>query len=237
MTVTRNIQSEKNVRDLKNMSEEKRVIVVDTETTGLDPQHDELLQVSIIDGNGKLLFDSLFKPNALSWDAAMKINHITPEMVENAPRISEKIAEITKIMYQADEIVGYNTNFDLDFLKQNGLVLHGSEEIVDVMAMFKETHGIDKWVKLTQAAARYGYDWDVREEKAHNALGDCCATLFVYEHLIGVDKSQMSNKEAIELLQEMHDRCLDGDIYEDPKRYRKACALFKAITALRRMEA
>ena len=39
-----------------------QAIVIDTETTGLDPFHDELLQVSIIDEEGNVLFDSYFKP-------------------------------------------------------------------------------------------------------------------------------------------------------------------------------
>lgn len=37
-------------------------IVIDTETTGLDPEKDELLQVSIIDDEGNVLFNSLFRP-------------------------------------------------------------------------------------------------------------------------------------------------------------------------------
>ena len=37
-------------------------IVIDTETTGLNPYDDELLQVSIIDGQGNTLFNSYIKP-------------------------------------------------------------------------------------------------------------------------------------------------------------------------------
>lgn len=37
-------------------------IVIDTETTGLNAKTDELLQVSIIDTDGNVLFDSYFKP-------------------------------------------------------------------------------------------------------------------------------------------------------------------------------
>ena len=33
-------------------------IVIDTETTGLDFEHDEILQVSIVDLDGNLLFNS-----------------------------------------------------------------------------------------------------------------------------------------------------------------------------------
>lgn len=55
-------------------------IVIDTETTGLDADTDELLQVSIIDGQGNTLFNSYIKPLFTeNWDGAMAVNHITPE--------------------------------------------------------------------------------------------------------------------------------------------------------------
>lgn len=41
---------------------DNKYIVIDTETTGLDPIVDELLQVSIIDNNGNTLFDEFVKP-------------------------------------------------------------------------------------------------------------------------------------------------------------------------------
>jgi len=167
-----------------------RSIVIDTETTGLSPEHDEILQVSIIDSAGNILFDSLFRPSVSSWEEAEKINGISPDMVANAPRLIDRIHEITEIMYKSDKIIGYNTSFDLNFLRNNGLVLHGTEEIIDVMNIFAPIYGewsykrnSWKWQKLTTAAAYYGYDWSSRTEGAHNSLGDCFATLYVYEKL------------------------------------------------------
>lgn len=65
-------------------------IVIDTETTGLNADTDELLQVSIIDSQGNTLFNSYIKPLFTeNWDGAMAVNHITPEMVANAPNISQ----------------------------------------------------------------------------------------------------------------------------------------------------
>ena len=40
-------------------------IVIDTETTGFNAKTDELLQVSIIDTDGNVLFDSFFKPQRM----------------------------------------------------------------------------------------------------------------------------------------------------------------------------
>ena len=111
-------------------------------------------------------------------------------MVEDAPRISEKIAEINGILASAGTIIGYNTSFDLDFLSNNGLILPDDIEIIDVMQDFAPVFGEwsdyyegYKWQKLTTAAAYYGYDWDNRPERAHNSLADCFATLHVYQKM------------------------------------------------------
>ena len=179
---------------------ESKTLVIDTETTGLDPEKDELLQVSIIDSDGNALFNSYFKPCVKSWVDAQRVNGISPEMVQNAPTISEKIAEINEIMYRADKIIGYNTYSDINFLNNNGLILSENVEIVDVMELFaliygewSDYHGSYKWQKLTTAANYYGYDWDSRPEGAHNSLADCYATLYVYEKIaIGYDSTNDS---------------------------------------------
>lgn len=175
------------------------MIILDTETTGLSPSYDELLQVSIINGKGEVLFDSYFKPNAASWDEAQAVNHISPEMVKNSPRLNEKAYEISQILDKAHKIVGYNVDFDLDFLWLNGA--GGSNDNfkkVDVMQMFapiygeiNEKYGGYKWQKLTKAADYYGYDWDSHAESAHNSLGDCYATLHVYKSVL----SDLKKKE------------------------------------------
>ena len=62
------------------------IISFDTETTGLDPCHDELLSVSVLDNDNRVLFHSYIKPrHRRKWRDAQKIHGITPEMVKHAP--------------------------------------------------------------------------------------------------------------------------------------------------------
>ena len=186
---------------------ENKYIVLDTETTGLNAAEDELLQVSIIDNEGTVLFDSYIRPTQhTEWAEAERVNHITPEMVANSPTIEEVMPEINDILKRYDKIVGYNVRFDADFLKHNGAEFSNAE-YADAMKMFapiygewNDQRGSYKWQKLTAAADYYGYDWSAHEE-AHNSLGDCYATLHVYKEINEVIKNQKSEYMLLGRLQ------------------------------------
>lgn len=54
-------------------------IVIDTETAGFYSGWDELLQVSVIDGEGYVLFDRLIKPSRRKkWPYAQRVHGISP---------------------------------------------------------------------------------------------------------------------------------------------------------------
>ena len=164
------------------------VIVIDTETTGLSPYDDELLQVSIIDGQGNTLFNSYIKPQRTkSWDEAMKINNITPETVATAPNILEVKQEISSIINSANTIIGYNVGFDLGFLAHIGIenkkavVVDIMKDFAEIYGEWSEQYGCNKWQKLTKCAEYYGYDWGA--DAAHDSLADCRATLYCYQKI------------------------------------------------------
>ena len=59
-------------------------LIFDTETTGLDPMRDEILQLSIIDENEDVLFNDYLKPTRKTeWPDAERINHISYMMVKD----------------------------------------------------------------------------------------------------------------------------------------------------------
>lgn len=165
----------------------KRMIVIDTETTGLNPCEDEILQLSIIDENAETLYNQYFKPQKTdSWRDAQAVNGISSEMVRNCPPIQQKIKEIQKIIDTADIIVGYNVNFDMSFLEVAGIF--SDAQMVDVMKDFAEIYGewsdyygSYKWQKLSVCASYYGYDWG--NDTAHDSLADCRATLYCHEKM------------------------------------------------------
>lgn len=174
------------IGDMKFVSGTEELIVIDTETTGLVPENDDVLQVSIINGNGETLYNGVIND---SWSVAERVNGITPEMVSAAPEIEEEIPKIAAILKSAKKVLGYNTDFDLSFLSEYGCECAEDAEIIDLMLLFAEVygeyseqHGTYKWQSLTTCAAYYGYDWG--DDKAHDSLADCRATLYCYFEML-----------------------------------------------------
>lgn len=166
-------------------------IVLDIETTGLKPSRyrgDEILSLSIVDYEGRVLFDRLFKPRwRRRWDVASRVNGIWPEDVANIPTIETSMREIKALIDPAKTIVAYNAPFDLSFINCLGIELPNDVVIVDTMIDFAEfrsvpdyRHGGLKKFKLVEAAEYVGYRWD---GSPHRSLADARACLAVQRWL------------------------------------------------------
>lgn len=168
------------------------IICLDTETTGIDRHSDEILQLSIIDGSGVVLFDEYIKPlHHDRWDEAEKVNHISPSMVKDCKPLLYYFDVIQRILENADVIVGYNIHdFDLPFIFNAGIPYKAKENsvVVDVMLSFAEIYGEYnprfgdyKWQKLKVCAEYYSYS----EDRWHNSLDDAKATLYCFYKIFG----------------------------------------------------
>lgn len=63
-------------------------VFIDTETTGLSPGYDEVLQIGIVDDAGRVLLDTLICPTRLTdWPDPQEIHGITPVDVVDAPTL------------------------------------------------------------------------------------------------------------------------------------------------------
>lgn len=174
-----------------NMGNNKatRVYVIDTETTGLSPDEDELLQLSIVDESGCMVYNSLFRPERhTSWEEAEKINHITPEMTAKAPTFKEMLPMINEIFSYCGVVIGYNTGFDLSFLQMAGVEFRDDIKVIDVQAMFTPIAGEwdwqqnkYKWQSLVKCAEYCGYEW---HGNVHDSLADALATLYCYNSFV-----------------------------------------------------
>lgn len=160
------------------------IVCIDIETTGMT-KIDEIVEISIIDGNGSILVHSLVHPYWMnSWEDAEAIHGISPEQVKDAPYLHELIPRIYAALSSASTCIGYNLYSDLSFLPAS-LSENLSFDTIDVMQEFAPIYGEwsdyyedYKWQSLSTCAAYYGYEFH-----AHDSLEDARATLFCYRQI------------------------------------------------------
>ena len=151
-------------------------IYLDTETTGLDEKA-EILQLAILDEQGNVLLNELYKPeHTTEWKHAEKINHISPDMVKDCRPFKEALPDLkTFFDDQVVEIRGYNVSFDYKMLTQNGLKLDSCVHLVDVLSMVKELMP-DQRHDLASIAKHFQLD----TIKFHDAADDAMACACIY---------------------------------------------------------
>lgn len=162
-----------------------KTICFDLETTGVNKELDEILEITILDGNMNVLLNTYVKPIfTTSWKNAEAIHHISYDMVKNKPTLQQLAPLIKGIFENAGVIVGYNGSFDLGFLE--GLYSLENKQVIDVMKLFapiygevSEKYGGYKWQKLQKCADYFGYKF-----KAHDSYEDAKATLYCYHKII-----------------------------------------------------
>ena len=173
-------------------------VIIDTETTGLS-KRDEIIEIAIINMRGEVLLDTLVKPTLPIPPEVTKINHITNEMVANAPAWCDVFPKVHAII-RMHKWLAWNSGFDARMLDQTcsyteiydnkfpgvaSLItsrIHTShidaKEVYDQWyGEFDEKRRTFKRQSLTTAAARHG----VSVEGAHRALADCKMVLAVLQ--------------------------------------------------------
>lgn len=163
------------------MSDPDEIICLDIETTGISTATAEILQLSIINFDGKVLFNKYIKPDrARFWPEAERVNHIGPAMVANKHHLSYYRDELKAIFAKAKVIVTYNGNcFDLPIVARYGFPEVQQIKSYDVMAKFKTICGGRR--KLCVCAKYYGY---CGGGDFHDSLEDVRATLFCYKKMV-----------------------------------------------------
>ena len=176
-------------------------IILDVETTGVR-RIDEIIQVSIIDLNGKVLFDRYIKPRHVEeWEKAYQIHGIDKEMLENKKNITHYRREIEKILKKHKLIIGYQVQTDMIFLERAQIETRYNV-VLDIAYPFTQILLNDGVIENTQTpslknlSSMYGYEFD-----AHNSLEDCVATLHCFNKLLEIEDDKIKyryDKDIIE---------------------------------------
>jgi len=102
---------------MANLSQ-KPLIFLDLETSGLDPQEHEILEICLMSVSGDVLFYSKIKPTHIetAQPKALEINGYSAEAWADAPTFAE-VAETVAGLLDGAVMAGHNPTFDIGFLR------------------------------------------------------------------------------------------------------------------------
>jgi len=180
-----------------------RQIILDTETTGLDPnQGHRIIEVAAVEMvNRRLTGNHLHRyvnPDRDIDAGAMQVHGITPEFLQDKPRFVDIAREFVDFI-QGAELIIHNAPFDVGFLNMELRLLEMTplatwcDGVTDTLAMAKALHPGQR-NNLDALCKRYGVDNAART--LHGALLDCELLAAVYLALTRGQESLSIGLEA-----------------------------------------
>lgn len=155
-------------------------VVFDLETTGLDANKDEIIEIGackVINGRIDQTFSTFVKPSKHIPREITELTSITDEMVKDAPSINYVLPDFYKFCY-GSKMVGHNVSFDMGFIVVAGkkLSYNFDNTTIDTIEMArKQLPGLKNY-KLGTVVERLNIVLD----NAHRAINDATATAKVF---------------------------------------------------------
>lgn len=196
MKLDRNTYMEPKFRYFQNPAYQKHYIIYDFETTGVDPHYCEIIEIGAIKiADNEIIdrFQSLVKPKYPIPEDATAVNHITNEMVGDAPTI-EQIFPLFLDFIADSRLVGYNiAKFDHIILRRYAVALCGKtldNYITDVYSLSRKSLDLKKYT--LSDVAKY---FKIKPSNAHRSMGDCETTFECFKKLQDIRKKELEEKK------------------------------------------
>lgn len=165
-------------------------VCFDCETTGLDGENDEVIEVAankftfVPDEHVNFValetgrFQSLVKPKQEISAFITSINHITNDMVSNAPDLRPVLVDFLRFCGGASILVAHNASFDAEFIgrgiRRNAIPM-ALNPIFDSLKLVKKIMPEFRSYKLVEIAKRLHGQTGVnlKTNRLHRAEYDC----------------------------------------------------------------
>ncbi len=173
-----------------------RIVVLDTETTGVNPLRDEIIQIYAIEVvNGKPGKDfHFYLKNTIPVGTSEEVHGISDEYLKKEGRDAKEVLKELKDFIGGDATVGHNVNFDLSMIVENGKrhdVTFDFKEYYDTLDLSRRLVESENY-KLNTLAQKFGL-----ETATHDARDDVLATVGLLEVLVG--KLGNHRKERVDI--------------------------------------
>jgi DNA polymerase III subunit epsilon len=174
-----------------------REIVLDTETTGLDPASGHrIVEIGCVELFNVIptgqTFHAYLDPERDIPEEAFRVHGLSAEFLTGKPKFGEVVERLLAFLGEA-ALVAHNAEFDIRFinaeLSAHGHAAIGFERVVDTLAMARRRHpGVAN--SLDALCQRYGIDASRRTK--HGALLDAEILAEVYAELTGGRQSSLA---------------------------------------------
>lgn len=158
--------------------------MIDTETTGLDPQYDKIIEMAAIkirDGKEVARYETLVNPEQPIDDFITDLTGITNEELSTAPVAGDCLPDFVDFIGD-DIVVGHNVHFDINFI-YDALLACGyapiKNDFVDTLRLSRRVRPDLEHHRLCDMAAAYS----VPQPVAHRSLADCQTAIGVLDAL------------------------------------------------------
>jgi DNA polymerase-3 subunit epsilon len=179
-----------------------REIVLDTETTGLDPlRGDRLVEIGCVEIFNRMptgqTFHRYINPERDVPQEAFAVHGLSSEFLADKPLFAQVVDEFLEFVGDAPLVI-HNASFDIGFinaeldrLKREAI---GRDRLVDTLLLARRKHpGVSN--RLDDLCSRYAIDNSRRTK--HGALLDAELLAEVYIDLIGARQSQLILVESV----------------------------------------
>jgi DNA polymerase-3 subunit epsilon len=174
-----------------------REIVLDTETTGLDPNKgDRLVEIGCIELLNRIptgaTFHAYLNPDRDMPAEAFAIHGLSIEFLKTHKRFADVVDDFLAFIGDEAPLVIHNASFDHGFLcaelKRHNRALISRDRLVDTLALARRKHSAGPY-NLDALCGKYGIDNSRRTK--HGALLDAEILAEVYLELIGGRQAQL----------------------------------------------
>lgn len=205
-------------------------VVIDIETTGLDPHYDAIIELAAVRyvnnaENGK--FTSLVKPPFPISSFIEQLTGITNEMVSDASSIADVLPKFLDFIGDSP-LVGHNVNFDVNFIYDNCMEILGrpfTNDFCDTLRLSRRLFPDLKNHKLSTLAEWAGLD----TSSMHRAFADCCVTNIIYERCRASAIEQYGSLDAFSSSASRSNQLNVKDITTDRTEFDKSHPLYGKV--------
>jgi len=197
-----------------------RQIVLDTETTGLSPETDRIVEIGCVELINRRLsyvnYHQYLNPEMAMPLGAYEVHGLDDEFLSDKPLFADSVQAFLEYV-RGSELIIHNASFDIGFLDAelkrvdpNLGVMADYCQVIDSLAVARELHPGQR-NDLDSLAKRYTIDTSHR--KLHGALLDSEILADVYLLMTG-GQSALSLDEEVDLSAKQSDAALNLDVQQ-----------------------